>query len=359
MAVETREITEPVETQVEPTKDIAPSKKRRRPSGEAPPLPRQLRASGKYWLGLAIVALGCWILIFFVDGVSAAVTRVDLAILRGISDVRSDPLTDLMRWVHSLGSEWVIGVLRWGTILVLLFFKRFRHLFVFLGSVLGVGFVCTVVTQNIVRARPRWDRHLGHWEGAAHPSRPVAAVAATLIGISYSLVPPGRPRWWAKWISGLLIGALALRPPVPGRRPPHRRDHRDHRRCHDPSGRVPDADAERCVPRLVQEEDGRSPRCRRTTRRRHLDGGRGAVRHHDHRRAAVQPRGVGRLDAAEADRSGGAAGGAVREALRRGTTSERTGGTRSAAPCCTDVSRTRAPSRRFGAWCNTRTTCCV
>jgi membrane-associated phospholipid phosphatase len=210
MSVETREIVPSLEEEQRPKKELAPSKKRRRPSGEAPPLPRQLRASGKYWLGLAAVAFVSWVLIIFVEGAGEAATRVDLAILRGFSDIRADPLTDLMRWIHAMGSEWAIGVMRWGTILVLLFFKRFRHLFVFLGSVLGVGFVCTVVAQSIVRARPLGIEMIGHWEGAAHPSRPVASVAATFIGICYSLVPPGRPRWWAKWISGFLIGALAL-----------------------------------------------------------------------------------------------------------------------------------------------------
>jgi tRNA A-37 threonylcarbamoyl transferase component Bud32/membrane-associated phospholipid phosphatase len=210
MAVDAKELTPPPDDPRVPSEGKAPSKKRRRPSGEAPPLPRQLRASGKYWLALSFFALVSWIVIFFVDEVSLQATRVDLAILRGISEIRTGVMTDLMRWIHALGSEWAIGALRWGTLLVLLFFKRFRHLFVFLGAVLGVGFVCTIVAQNIVRARPVGIDILGHWEGAAHPSRPVAAVAATLIGIAYALVPPGRLRWWAKWASGFSIGALAL-----------------------------------------------------------------------------------------------------------------------------------------------------
>ncbi|MGH2755808.1 MAG: phosphatase PAP2 family protein [Actinomycetota bacterium] len=187
-----------------------PTKKRRRPSGEAPPLPRQLRTSGRYWLALGILAVVTWLALILVDEFGQQATKVDLAILRWIARIRGEFVTDVARWFHSLGSEWAIGAVRWGTLIMLLLFKRFRHLFVFLGSVLGVGFVCTIVAQNIVRARPIGLEILGHWEGSAHPSRPIAAVAATLLGITYALVPPGRPRTWAKWISGVLIGALAL-----------------------------------------------------------------------------------------------------------------------------------------------------
>jgi tRNA A-37 threonylcarbamoyl transferase component Bud32 len=208
VAVGTR-LTEP-QLPTPSREETAPTKKRRRPSGEPPPLPRQLRASGKYWLTLGFIALGTWILLLFVGDVATAVQRVDIRVLQAIEDLRSDAMTDLMRWIHSLGSEWAIGVLRWGTLLVLLFFKRFRHMFVFLGSVLATGFVCTIVASNIVRARPLGIDIIGHWEGPAHPARPIAAFAVTLIGITYSLVPPGRARWYAKWISGVLIGALAL-----------------------------------------------------------------------------------------------------------------------------------------------------
>jgi membrane-associated phospholipid phosphatase len=210
MAVVTREMPRPPDDREERKEGRAQTKKRRRPSGEAPPLPRQLRASGKYWLLLSFFAFVGWLVILFVEDAGWRATRVDLAVLRWIADIRSDGLTDLMRWVHSLGSEWAIGAARWGTLLVLLFFKRFRHLFVYLGAVLGVGFVCTVVAQNIVRPRPLAIEILGHWEGSAHPSRPVASVAATLLAMTYALVPPGRMRWWAKWVSGLLIGALAI-----------------------------------------------------------------------------------------------------------------------------------------------------
>ena len=74
-----------METRSMPVGDASPSfvaaehpgsKKRRRPSGEPPPLPRHLYASGKYWLGLVGIALITWTLLFLVQGAGASATRV-------------------------------------------------------------------------------------------------------------------------------------------------------------------------------------------------------------------------------------------------------------------------------------------
>ena len=76
MAVATREMDPPPDERE--ARQQAPSKKRRRPSGEAPPLPRQLRTSGKYWLVLSVLAFIGWVVIFFVEGVGQEATKADL-----------------------------------------------------------------------------------------------------------------------------------------------------------------------------------------------------------------------------------------------------------------------------------------
>jgi membrane-associated phospholipid phosphatase len=188
---------------------ISTSRRRRRPSGEPPALPRQLQSTGRYWLGAAGLVLLLLILVAFTE-TGAWIDRSDAAFLRGLAAIRTPFLTAGMRAVHALSSIWTIGILRWGTLLILLVFKRFRHFFVFLGSILAVGWVTTELSLLFTRARPVGIEILGHWQGSSMPSRPVATLAATLIGISYSLVVPGRPRTLAKWISGILIGVLAL-----------------------------------------------------------------------------------------------------------------------------------------------------
>jgi tRNA A-37 threonylcarbamoyl transferase component Bud32/membrane-associated phospholipid phosphatase len=183
---------------------------KRRPSGEAPPLPRDLRATGRYWLLLASIVVLAWVVVYTVSPVGVSGTRADLAILRGLARMRTSVLNDVMRTVMAFGSVWVVLTLRWVTILVLLFFKRFRHLFVYLGSVLFVSLVVDIVALTIARPRPLGIDILAPWEGSSHPSQPMAVLAVTLIGIAYTLVVPGRPRKIAKWMAGIMLFAVGF-----------------------------------------------------------------------------------------------------------------------------------------------------
>lgn len=185
-------------------------KRRRRPSGEPPPLPRYLRTSGKLLLVGAGGVLLLLVLLVVVPDFGNVVTRADLRVLGWLEGFRTDPVTTAMRDVDALGSDWTIGTLRWITILALILFRRFRHLFVYLGSVFAVGWITTSLALVVTRERPIGIEILGHWEGGSFPSRPVAALAVTLIGITYSLVPPGRPRSTAKWVSAAFILGLGL-----------------------------------------------------------------------------------------------------------------------------------------------------
>jgi tRNA A-37 threonylcarbamoyl transferase component Bud32/membrane-associated phospholipid phosphatase len=150
-------------------------------------------------LSLCGVLLILLVLAALFSPVRASIQRVDGAILRAFEAVRTPPLTSVMEFFDDLlTSPWTIGVLRWGTLLALVVFKRFRHLFVFLGSVLVVGWITSDLAWWFVRTRPVDVLMLGDWEGSAMPSRPAAALAVTLVGMTYSLVEAGRPRSYAK-----------------------------------------------------------------------------------------------------------------------------------------------------------------
>ena len=110
--------------------------------------------------------------------------------------------------VASTGSVGVVGALRWGTVIALLALRRFRHLMVFVGSFLAVLLVVRLATVD--RPRPFGVDLRGSWGGWAMPSRPVAILAATLIGVLYTLVPVGRWRQLGKWIAAGLVAAFAL-----------------------------------------------------------------------------------------------------------------------------------------------------
>jgi tRNA A-37 threonylcarbamoyl transferase component Bud32 len=173
-------------------------------------LPRHLQTSGRIWLAGAGLVFLLLLLVGLITNLDVRIDRADAAIIRWVAGGRSDALTSFMQTVHALGSDWTVGALRWAVLIALIVFKRFRHLFVFLGSVLAVGWVTTVISQFAVRARPVGVAILGPWEGGSLPSKPVATLAVTLIGIAYTLVVPGRPRTVAKWITGALVVALGV-----------------------------------------------------------------------------------------------------------------------------------------------------
>jgi tRNA A-37 threonylcarbamoyl transferase component Bud32 len=184
------------------------SGRRRRPSGEAPPLPRPINASGRFYLSMTGLVVVLWALMLAFEPVFVAVTRADVAVLRAIAELRSDGLTSVLEALNHVGDEWVVRVLRWGTVLSLLVFRRFRHLVVFLFVTLLVSAVVSVAAVAIGRMRPLDVEVLGDWSGYAHPSQPVAALGLTLIGVLYTLVPAGTPRNLAKWLAGIPITIL-------------------------------------------------------------------------------------------------------------------------------------------------------
>jgi tRNA A-37 threonylcarbamoyl transferase component Bud32/membrane-associated phospholipid phosphatase len=188
---------------------ISRSGRRRRPSGEAPPLPRPL-TTGAYWLAATGVVLLLWLLALATSATNNYILTFDLTLLDGVSQLRTHVLTDVMRGVHALGSLWTIRVLFWATVAALLFTRRFRHLFVFLGAVVGVIALSSLLAYLFMRPRPLGVEILGDWTGAAHPSRPVAVFTATVVGMLYSLVPQGRLRQLGKLIIAALVTALSI-----------------------------------------------------------------------------------------------------------------------------------------------------
>ncbi|CAN5724375.1 hypothetical protein BH20ACT23_BH20ACT23_28440 [soil metagenome] len=134
----------------------------------------------------------------------------DFTLLQAISNIRTGWLTEVMRALDAIGSDWTVRLLRWTALIALLFLKRFRHFFVFLGSIFLVGFITNTMAYVIARPRPLEIEILGHWEGFSHPSQPMAFLAVTLLGIAYSLVPPGRARSIAKIVTGVAVFILGF-----------------------------------------------------------------------------------------------------------------------------------------------------
>ncbi len=169
------------------------SGRRRRPSGEKPPLPRELQASGWFWILTGVTVVLVWISLFAFPGTSSWWTDRDMTVLRWLRDLRSDRLTGMMDALHALGSPWLLRPLRWATILLLIFYKRWRHLFGFLAALFIVAVGVNALEVAVARPRPLVDI-IGPWSGYSHPSAPVAGLSVTFGVMGMSLFPKGRVR---------------------------------------------------------------------------------------------------------------------------------------------------------------------
>src|SRR6266540_6118151 len=172
--------------------DVRRSGRRRRPTGQSPPLPRSIQPTGVWWAAAAVVLVTLAKVAFGPArrSLGVAVTVWDDAVVRWLAGLRLPGMTGLMEAiVASTGSVGVVGAVRWATLVALLALRRIRHLVVFVGSFLAVLLVVRLATVD--RPRPFGMDIRGSWAGWAMPSRPVAIFAATLVGVLYTLVPVG------------------------------------------------------------------------------------------------------------------------------------------------------------------------
>jgi tRNA A-37 threonylcarbamoyl transferase component Bud32 len=184
--------------------------RRRRPSGEPPPLPRDLGRSGRFMILMVAYFASVLIGIFVFAPLQRLFDQADAGPLRWVASIRTPWITEAALGVNLLASRWTIRILRWGAILGLVVFKRWRHLLVFLGSALAVEAITYQVSLYVARPRPLGIEVLAPWNGFSMPSRPLAGLAVTLIGIAYALVVPGVNRSRAKWAIGVALGTLVL-----------------------------------------------------------------------------------------------------------------------------------------------------
>jgi membrane-associated phospholipid phosphatase/tRNA A-37 threonylcarbamoyl transferase component Bud32 len=186
------------------------SARRRRPSGEPPPLPHDLGRTGRFWMWMVGLFFLSLVGLALIKPLGYALERWESRELAALARLRTGWLTQLMLWLGILGSRWTIRVLRWGTIIALVGFRRWRHLLVYVLSMFLAEWIGFRLSLGINRPRPLGVTMLGPWSGYSMPSRPVLGVAATLVGILYTLVVPGRARWIGKIATGVLIGVLAV-----------------------------------------------------------------------------------------------------------------------------------------------------
>ncbi len=185
-------------------------RRHRRPTGAPPPLPKKIGTTGALRLALLVLVVlpGCiWLHVN-----PAPLDRFDDAITDAVVSLRVGWLDTVARSLNTFGSRWGLGLLMLCTIAGVAWFKRWRHLAMFLISVALSGLVAQGLLLLASRPRPFDVTIIGSWEGFSAPSLPMGGLAVATVGIVYMLVEPGRPRMYAKVIvAAALILAAFLR----------------------------------------------------------------------------------------------------------------------------------------------------
>jgi membrane-associated phospholipid phosphatase/tRNA A-37 threonylcarbamoyl transferase component Bud32 len=183
--------------------------RRRRPSGEPPPLPRHLNASGKWWLALSGLVVVVWVVVWATGSVHLF-DVADTRVLQAFERIRSPALTRVAEVCGVLATATAIYVLWLGNLAVLLAVRRWRHLFVWIAVGLVVVQAAAGMAATLQRPRPYEVEIIGAWTGFSMPSLPVTVLATFLLNSVYSLIPAGRYRTIGKWVVCSVLALTAL-----------------------------------------------------------------------------------------------------------------------------------------------------
>jgi tRNA A-37 threonylcarbamoyl transferase component Bud32/membrane-associated phospholipid phosphatase len=188
------------------------SRRRRRPSGAPPPLPRHLETTGVGWLLVAVGLVAVFAVSFAASrhGAAVAVTAADDRVVRWLTGLRSGWLTNALQ-VAAFPASWLASkILAWSIVIPLLIFKRFRHLVVYVVALAVTSHVAVVLSVVLKRPRPFGAVIDGSWNGYALPSIQIAVLAASLVSALYVLVPEGRWRQAGKWAATAIVALAGL-----------------------------------------------------------------------------------------------------------------------------------------------------
>jgi membrane-associated phospholipid phosphatase/tRNA A-37 threonylcarbamoyl transferase component Bud32 len=184
-------------------------RRRRRPSGEPPPLPRHLNASGKWWLAASGAVVLAWIAVAVTGSVSLF-DAADTSVLQAFAQVRSPALTRVALIAGGLATPIAVYLLWVANFATLIVLRRWRHLFVWVGVGLVVVSLGSTMLTVLQRPRPYGVELIGRWAGYSMPSLPITVLTAFLVSTLYSLVPAGRHRTLGKWVICGLLAVTAL-----------------------------------------------------------------------------------------------------------------------------------------------------
>ena len=127
-----------------------------------------------------------------------------------LAGIRTPWLTDVANGINGAGSGWGATALGLSVVALTMAFRRWRHLLVFLGSVLFLEIAGTSIYFGLSRPRPYGVTIIGSWGGYSGVSPPAAVLTIFLMGAVYCLAVPGRPRTYTKAAVAVVVAVFCL-----------------------------------------------------------------------------------------------------------------------------------------------------
>ncbi|HET9968116.1 MAG TPA: hypothetical protein VFQ68_07750 [Streptosporangiaceae bacterium] len=189
---------------------VPKGRRQRRPTGAPPPLPHPITITTTAWLVLGAVALAGAFLASQHTPWLGLDDRFSTWLLRWLAGMRTPWLTDVASGINGAGSGWGATVLGLSVVALTMAFRRWRHLLVFLGSLLFLELVGKSIYFALSRPRPYGVPIIGSWGGYSGISPPVAVVTIFLMGAVYCLAVPGCLRTYTKAAVAAVLAVFCL-----------------------------------------------------------------------------------------------------------------------------------------------------
>ena len=182
----------------------------RRPTGAPPPLPHPVSVTTKAWLVLAVVVLAGVIVISVRAPSLRLDDQVNTAVLRLFARARTPWLTGVADGIAAAGSSWGASVVGLSAVVLMMVFRRWRHLLIFGCSLFLLELAIQFIAEGVTRPRPYGVTVIAGWAGYSAPALSATVLTFLLVSIAYCLVVPGRPRSYAKAAIAVVVTVFCL-----------------------------------------------------------------------------------------------------------------------------------------------------
>ena len=146
------------------------TRRQRRPTGAPPPLPHPVAITTTVWLVLmAVVLAGAFVASQHTPWLRID-DRVSTWVLRPLAGIRTPWLTGVANAIKVAGTSWGVTVLGLSAVALMMVFRRWRHLLVFVCSLFFLEIVGQWIYFGLSRPRPYGVQIIGSWGGYSAPS---------------------------------------------------------------------------------------------------------------------------------------------------------------------------------------------